>query len=104
MKKSSRVSLLLVGSIALVGLSGCEQMEQAATEAVETAKQTAVQALQEASQTGSIDEARQTATQALRDAKQQAAGVLGQASEYLSSEQQNRVNEQPLVEDSTTAL
>ena len=83
MVKFKLASLALVGGIAAVGLSGCEQVEQAANEAVEKAKQTAVEAIDQARQTGSVDEARQSADNVLQDVKQQAAGFLDQASEYL---------------------
>ncbi len=82
--------LLLIGSISVIGLTGCEQVEQAANDAVEKAKQTAVQALDEVTQTGLIEQATQSANQALLDAKQKAAGLLGQASEYLSEDQQGQ--------------
>ena len=88
MRTIRTITFLLIGGIALIGLSGCEQVEQAANDAVEKAKQSAVQALDEAKQTGSIDEARQSATQALQEAKQAAAGILGQASDYLANDQQ----------------
>jgi hypothetical protein len=63
----------------VVSLTGCEQVEQAANDIVEKAKQSSVQALDEATQTGSIDQA-----------KQKAAGLLSQANEYLSKEQRGQ--------------
>ena len=81
-------SMILAGFaiVATIGLTGCEQLGQAATEAVDKAKQTAVQTLDEARQAGSVEEARQTADQALQDLRGQAAGLLQQASQYLSQE------------------
>jgi vacuolar-type H+-ATPase subunit H len=90
MKKLNPAMLLLIGGISVIGLTGCEQVEQAANDAVKKAKQTAVQALAEATQTGSIDQGKQSANQTLLDAKQKAAGLLGQASEYLSEDQQEQ--------------
>ena len=86
---------LLVGGIAIVGLSGCEQLEQAATEAVDKARQTAVKTLDEARQAGSIEEAKRSADNALQDVRQQAAGLLQQASELLSGNQPAQDEAQP---------
>ena len=86
MAKIHSTGLFLVGALALVGLTGCDKLEQAANDAVETAKQSAVQALDEARQAGSIEEAKQSADRLLLDAKQQAAGLLQQASQYLAEE------------------
>lgn len=83
-------TLLLIGGISVVCLTGCDQMEQATNNAVEKAKQSAVQALDEARQSGSIDQVKQSANQALIEARQTAAGLLGQASEYLAAEQQGQ--------------
>jgi thioredoxin-like negative regulator of GroEL len=90
MSKFNSTTLLLVASVALVGLSGCEQVEQAANDVVEKAKQATVLALDEAHQSGSIGQAKETANQVLQEARQQAAGLLGQASEYLSRDQQGQ--------------
>jgi hypothetical protein len=68
MKKCNSKTLLLIGGISVVGLTGCERLEQAANDAVEKAKQ--------------------SANQVLLEAKQTAAGLLGQASEYLSQDPQ----------------
>ena len=86
---------LLLGTVSIVGLSGCQQIEQAATEAVDKATQTAIQTLDEARQAGSIEEAKQSAGNAVQDVKQQAAGFLQQASDYLSGNQQALDAEQP---------
>lgn len=104
MKKSNAVVMLLVGAISVVGLTGCEQVEQAATDAVEKARQSALQVLDEAKQSGSIDQARQSANQALNEAKQKAAGLLGQASEYLSQDQQEQDIKGPPEGNPATAL
>lgn len=104
MSKFNSTTLLLVASVALVGLSGCEQVEQAANDVVEKAKQATVLALDEAHQSGSIDQAKETANQVLPEARQQAAGLLGQASEYLSRDQQGQDAERPAEQNSTTAL
>lgn len=100
MSKFNSTTLLLVASVALVGLTGCEQVEQAANDVVEKAKQAAVLALDEAQQSGSIDQAKETANQVL----QEAAGLLGQASEYLSRDQQGQDVERSAEQSSTTAL
>ncbi len=92
MAKIHSAGLLLAGGLTLAGLSGCERLEQAANDAVETAKQSAVQALDEARQAGSIEEARQSADRLLLDAKQQAAGLLDQASRYLAEEAATQEN------------
>ena len=83
----TKLTSLIVGAVAIIGLSGCDQLEQAATEAVDKAKQTAVNTLDEARQAGSIEEAKQSADNALQDVRQQAAGLLQQASEILSGTQ-----------------
>lgn len=95
MKKFNPAVMLLFGAISVAGLAGCEQVEQAATDAVEKARQSALQVLDEAQQAGSIDQARQSANQALNEARQKAAGLLGQASEYLSQGQQGQDLESP---------
>jgi hypothetical protein len=104
MIKLNSATLLLIGSIAVIGLTGCEQMEQATNDVVEKAKQAAVQALNEAQQTGSTGQAKESVNQALLEVKQQAAGLLGQAIEYLSSDQQGQDVERPAEQESTTAL
>jgi len=104
MRRVNSATMLLVGSIALVGLTGCEQAQQAANEVVDKARQAAVQALNEAQQSGSIEQARESANQVLHEAKQQAAGLLGQASDYLSSDQPGQEVERPAEQDSPTAL
>ena len=104
MRKLNATILLLVGSVALVGLSGCEQVEQATNGVVEKARQAAVQVLDEAQQSGSIDQARETANQALSEARRLAAGLLGQASEYLTQDQPGEDVERPVAQDLTTEL
>ena len=104
MKKFNSATLVLIGGISVVSLTRCEQVEQAANDAVEKAKQSAVQALNEATQTGSIDQAKQSANQALLEAKQKAAGLLGQASEYLANDQQGQFIERPTGEAPPSAL
>lgn len=104
MSKFNSTTLLLVASVALVGLSGCEQVEQAANDVVEKAKQATVLALDEAHQSGSIDQAKETVNQVLQEARQQAAGLLGQVSEYLNRDQQRYDVERPVEQNSTTAL
>jgi hypothetical protein len=90
MKKFNSKTLLLIGGISVVGLTGCERLEQAANDALEKAKQSAVQVLDEAGQSGSIDQAKQSANQVLLETKQTATGLLGQASEYLSQDPQTQ--------------
>ena len=103
MRKFRSTILLLVGSVALFGLTGCEQVEQATNGVVEKAKQAAVQVLDEAQQSGSIDQAKEMANQALLEARQQAAGLLEQASEYLSRDQQGQDVERPVEQNTTIA-
>lgn len=91
----TRLTSLLVGGIAIIGLSGCEQLEQAATEAVDKARQTAIQTIDEARQAGSLEEAKQSAGNALQDVKQQASGLLQQAGDYLSGHQPAQDDAQP---------
>ena len=45
MTKLNLVTLFLIGSIPVVSLTGCEQMEQTANDAMEKAKQSAAQVL-----------------------------------------------------------
>lgn len=104
MRKLNATILLLVGSVALVGLTGCEQVEQATNSVVEKARQAAVQVLGEAQQAGSIDQAKETANQALSEARRLAAGLLGQASEYLTQDHQGQDVERPVAQDLTSAL
>ncbi len=92
MKILKSTTLLLIGGISIVSLTGCEQVEQAASVAVERAKESAVKVVDEARQSGSIDDARQSADRALQEAKQAAAGLLGQASEFLANEPQEQGN------------
>ena len=75
----------LLGVVALFVLSGCDQIDQAATDAVEKAKTSAGQLLEDASQARSVDDARQVADDALVEAREQAAGLLQQASDFLST-------------------
>lgn len=93
MRKFKIPALLLLGGIAVTGLAGCEQLEQAANEAVEQAKQSAVRAIDEVRQAGSIEEAKQSAGKALEGARQNAAGLLEQASQYLSEDGQTPADE-----------
>ena len=74
---------LLLGSLSLATLAGCERLEQAATEAVEHARQSTAEVLDEAARTGSLESAKQKASEALQEAKRKAAGMLGEASGYL---------------------
>ena len=90
MNKLKSTTLLLIGGISVVSLTGCEQIEQAKNTAVEKAKASAVQILDEARQAESIDDVKQSANRAMQDAKQSAAGLLGQASDYLSNQPQEQ--------------
>lgn len=58
----------------MVGLTGCDQVEQAANNAVEVAKQSALQALEEATRTSTINQAKESANQVMLEAKQKATG------------------------------
>ena len=107
MKTLNSKMLLLIGSVSIIGLTGCGQVEQAANEVLDKAKQAAVQALDEAQQSGSIDQARESANQIVQQARQQAAGILGQASEYLSQQNQALENQEGVatpVENAPIAL
>ena len=97
-------ALVLVAGIAAVGLTGCEQLEQAASEAVDNATQAAVQALDEAKQSGSIADAKQSADKLVNDAKQQAAGILDQVNRYLTEGQQALEPDQPTDRTAPEAL
>ena len=85
----------LIGAIAITGLAGCEQIEQATNEAVDKARQTAVETLDQARQAGSVEEAKQTADNAFQDLKRQAAGLLQQASDYLSGNEPAQPDAEP---------
>ena len=87
MKKLNPPTMLLVCGVFVAGLAGCERLEQAATDAVDNAKQSAVQALDEIRQANSIEEAKQSAHEALQSTRQKAAGLLDEASGYLAGEQ-----------------
>ena len=105
MTKLNSAALFLIGSISVVSLTGCEQMEQAANDAMEKAKQSAAQVLDEAKQSGSIvDQAKQTANDALIEAKQTAADLLGQTNQYLSEDQQRQDINRTTEENSPSAL
>ena len=104
MKIRSSIPLLLIGGGALLALTGCEQIEQAATQAVDQAKQTAVQALDEAQQNGSLDQAREAVDRVLQDARQEAAGLLGEASQYLSSGETSPLPENGAAESPETSI
>ena len=95
---------LLLGSLSLLTLSGCERLEQAAAEAVEHARQSTAEVLDEAARTGSLESAKQKAGEALQEAKQKAAGLLGEASEYLATEPPAENSETPMDDPGTTAL
>jgi len=101
MKNIYPAILLLLGGIAL---GGCGQVEQAANEAIEKAKQTATQALEDARQSGSIDQLRESTHQALNDARQQAAELLGQASEALAQDPHEQDALQSTTENTAIAL
>ena len=79
--KKFRLAPLLIGALAITGLAGCEQIEQATND--------------QARQAGSVEEAKQTADNALQDLKQQAAGLLQQASDYLSGNETARPDAEP---------
>ena len=95
---------LLFGSLALVTLSGCERLEQAAAEAVEQARQSTAEVLQEAARTGSLESARQQADEALQEARQKAAGMLGAASQYLGGQPPAGEAGAPTDDPATSAL
>ncbi len=76
---------LLMGTIGAFALTGCEQLDQAAADAADQARQSAGQLLEDARQARSIDDARQVADDALLEAREQAAGLLQRASEFLST-------------------
>jgi len=104
MNKINPPALMLFGGIALIGLTGCEKLEQAANQAVEKAQQSAVKAIDEVRQAGSIEEARQSAVNALNAAKQDAAGLLGQASQLLAEDGQAQPAENPAADGSPDAI
>ena len=95
---------LLLGGIAIIGLTGCEKLEQAAAEAVEQARQSATQAIDEVRQAGSLEEATQAATRALEAARQNAAGLLDQTRQQLSEDGQAPADEIPASGDSPAAM
>ena len=100
MTKTKSTALALFGGLALVTLTGCEQLQQTATEAADKARQAAAETLDQVQQAGSIDEALQAATQGLEDARGQASEMLGNISESLAPESPKV----PEGEDATTAL
>lgn len=104
MKQPKSIYMLLFGAVAVLGLSGCEQVEQAASQALQDARQSATQVLEDASQSGSLEQARQSASEALNEARQAAAGLLGEASEYLDAVPLEQEPQTPAAADSPNAL
>jgi len=96
-------ALLLICGISVAGLTGCEQLEQAAADVVENARQSAVQALDQIGQADSVEETKQSAGEALQKTRQKAAGLLDRASAYLSGEQQLQDGVQAPAETSPAA-
>ncbi len=86
---------LIVGVVAVLSLSGCEQIDQAAADAVDQARTSAGQLLEDASQARSVEEARQVADDALVEARERAAGLLQQASDFLSTAPEQAADEVP---------
>lgn len=103
MKKFRPYYILLFGATAVPGLSGCEQVENAAHEALHKAKQSAGQVLEDARQSGSVEQARQSASEALTEARQAASVLLGEASEYLDAVPREPEPGSPATEDSPEA-
>ena len=97
--KTGSTGALLVGVVTLFALSGCDQIDQAVTDAVEKAKTSAGQLLEDASQARSIDDARQVADDALVEAREQAAGLLEQASDFLSTAPDQAIDDATGAED-----
>lgn len=99
MKKFKPLAASLFAGLVLLGLTGCDRINQAATEAVEQARKSVIQVLDEAQQSGSLEHARQAVSETLIEARQQAAGHLDEAIEYLLQEQQQ---DTPAATDSNT--
>ena len=93
MIKLKSIYLPVIVGFMLVFLTGCDKIDQAKTDALEKAKQAASKALNDVQQSGSIDQAKESANQAIIDAKQAAAGMLGQASEYLEQSANSTITE-----------
>lgn len=83
MTKTRLILLPIATTIAILTLTGCEQFEQAKTDTLEKAKQTAAKALNEAQQSPSLEQARESANQVLIESKKAASDLLDQASQYL---------------------
>ena len=104
MMKFKASFLSLAAGMALLLLTGCDQLEQAKNDTLEKAKQTAIAALQEATQSGSIGQAEESASQVLIDAKKAAAGLLDQAGKYLEQDTQDQKPGNTSEEESSSAI
>ena len=98
------LTALLLGSLSITTLAGCDRIEQAAAEAVEQARQSTAEVIDEAVRPGSLQQATQNAQEALQEAQQKAADMLGTASDYLADEAPAETGEAPAGEPATTAL
>ena len=103
MSKYKMTLLSLSAAMALLFLTGCEQLEQAKNDTIENAKQTVVKALEEAKSSGSIEQAKESANQVLIDAKKAAAGLLNQAGKYLEEDENADQKTQPMPQEEATS-
>jgi hypothetical protein len=87
MRKFKLTFLSLLAAMALLFLTGCEQLEQAKNGTIENAKQTAIKALEEVTSSGSIEQTKESANQVLIDAKKATAGLLDQAVKYFEQDE-----------------
>ena len=94
---------LLSAAMALLFLTGCEQLEQAKNDTIEKAKHTAIKALEEVKSSGSIEQAKESANQVLIDAKKAAAGLLNQAGKYLEEDESAGQKTQPMPQEEATS-
>ena len=88
MSRYKSISLSLLAAMALLFLTGCEQIEQAKNDTIENAKQTALKAIEDVTAISSIEEAKESASQILTETKKATAGLLDQASKHLDPDAQ----------------
>lgn len=97
--------LSLSAAIALLFLTGCEQLEQAKNDTIENAKQTATKALEEVKSSVSIEQAKESANQVLIDAKNATVELLDQVGKYLGQDEtSNQKSDQMPEEDAVSAI
>lgn len=102
MNRFKSICISITAAMALIILTGCEQIEQVKTDTLEKAKQSASRMLNEAGQSPSIEQAKESANQVLIESKKAAADLLDQASQYL--DQQSKIIENSSEQESSPGI